>query len=259
MNDITRITKECDFTIRIRARRIGYNRYVNISWDEISSLAVKLINMPAEKIAVSHTIDSYGRLIVNVVGNSLVCNTYGIEVTGYYNNGNWRHQIAPAFEIVNNSTEENYALNETDDCTIDFNITLGETYVSTRVFDQEKAVIEQAALDIATIQEDSQTNIKDVKVDGVSIVSNKVANIDTSNFGHVDDVKINDVSIVSNKVANIDTSQFGHVDDVKVNNASVVNNKVANITVPVNISELENDSDFATNDEVDENWKASRM
>lgn len=245
MNDITRITKECDFIIRIRARRIGYNRYVNISWDEISALAVKLINMPAEKIAVSHTIDSYGRLIVNVVGNSLVCNTYGIEVTGYYNNGNWRHQIAPAFEIVNNSTEENYALNETDDCTIDFSITLGETYVSTRVFDNEVKKIDKAAQDITRLQEDvaNAGKVDDVKVNGVSVVSSKEANISIPT--KVSDLQ-NDSEFVTEPELEEALGDAGHVDDVKVNGSSVVSNKEANITVPTDLKDLNEDSTHRT-------------
>lgn len=50
--------------------------------------------------------------------------------------------------------------------------------------------------------------IDDVQVDGNSIVTNKVANLDSSKFGKVDDVRVNGVSVVTNKIANIDTSNL---------------------------------------------------
>ena len=50
--------------------------------------------------------------------------------------------------------------------------------------------------------------IYDVQVDGNSIVTNKVANLDSSKFGKVDDVRVNGVSVVTNKIANIDTSNL---------------------------------------------------
>lgn len=50
--------------------------------------------------------------------------------------------------------------------------------------------------------------IDDVQVDGNSIVTNKVANLNSSKFGKVDDVRVNGVSVVTNKIANIDTSNL---------------------------------------------------
>lgn len=132
--DITSILKDCDFTLRFQAKRIGLNRYVKVSFAEISNIIVNLISLPSTKTAVSYTIDQDGRLVVPISGEGLVCNNYGIEILGFYNNGNWRHQIAPIVEIVNNSTEDNYALGETDNLTLDFDIILGETYVSSRAF-----------------------------------------------------------------------------------------------------------------------------
>lgn len=45
-------------------------------------------------------------------------------------------------------------------------------------------------------------------------------------------------------------NNFGQVNDVKVNGTSVVTNKTANVTVPTKVSDLENDSEFTTEDEV---------
>lgn len=50
--------------------------------------------------------------------------------------------------------------------------------------------------------------VDDVQVDGNSIVTNKVANLNSSKFGKVDDVRVNGVSVVTNKIANIDTSNL---------------------------------------------------
>ena len=50
--------------------------------------------------------------------------------------------------------------------------------------------------------------IDDVQVDGNSIVTNKVANLNSSKFGKVDDVRVNGVSVVTNKIADIDTSNL---------------------------------------------------
>ena len=68
--------------------------------------------------------------------------------------------------------------------------------------------------------------------------------------GKVDDVQIDGTSILDNKVANINSSQFGKVDDVLVNGTSVVINKQASITMPTKVSELDNDEQFTTQSEV---------
>lgn len=47
-------------------------------------------------------------------------------------------------------------------------------------------------------------------------------------------------------------AEGGNVDDVLVNGGSVVQNRKAQITIPKKVSELENDSDFATQDDVEE-------
>ena len=77
------ITQGCDFTFRIQAKRIGYNRFVKVSFDEISNITVNLICMPSQKTPVSHSIDEYDRLIVPIDGQQLVCNTYGLELNSW--------------------------------------------------------------------------------------------------------------------------------------------------------------------------------
>ncbi len=243
------ITHLCDFTLRFNAKRVGFNRYVKVSFAEIADAIVKLINMPATKTPVSYTIDELGRLVVPIDGSSLVCNTYGIEITGFYNNGNWRYQLAPAFEIVNESTEDNYALNENDNLVIDLDIILGETYVSSRVFDNEVQKINKAAQDITQLQEDvaNAGKVDDVKVNGVSVVSSKEANISIPT--KVSDLQ-NDSEFVTETELEEALEEAGHVDDVKVNGVSVVSNKNANINVPTVLSDLQNDCNFPDRSEI---------
>ena len=136
MIEIPTITQGTDFTLRVRAKRVGYNNYVKVSFEEISNITTKLVSLPNTKTAVSYTMDDQGRLLIPVDGTSLDCNTYGLEVTGFYNNGNWRQQLAPIFEIVNISQSENLSEQQSGEITIDLEVTLGETYVSTRVFSQ---------------------------------------------------------------------------------------------------------------------------
>lgn len=239
MKRITAITQECDFTLRIRAKRIGYYSFVKVSFDEISNIIVNLISLPSVKSPVSYSIDSEGRLVIPVTGESLVCNMYGIEILGFYNNGNWRHQIAPAFEIVKVSAQDNYALQESDDCTIDYEITLGETYASSRLLEKSveghnndpnaHANIQQAITDLQNGLGNAGT-IHDVEVDGESVVE-----IDPQTGKHV---------------VRLSKDQLGKVDDVKVNGESVLNeNNEAEIEVPTKVSDLENDSDYATKEE----------
>lgn len=218
MKEIPFITEGLDFTYRIKAQRLGFNKYVNVSFEEISGLTVNHISLPSTKTPVSYSIDEYGRLIIPISGEGLACNTYGLELTGFYNNGNWRRQEVPTVEIVKASSQDNYALQESDDRTIDITITLGETTVSSRVF---QSTIDAVRQNIA----DSE-GVGDVKINGRSIV------------------EVNPIS--GKKEVNLQKDMLGKVDDVKVNGESVLNAaNEANIEVPTTVEELSDSSDFA--------------
>lgn len=218
MKEIPFITEGLDFTYRIKAQRLGFNKYVNVSFEEISGLTVNHISLPSTKTPVSYSIDEYGRLIIPISGEGLACNTYGLELTGFYNNGNWRRQEVPTVEIVKASSQDNYALQESDDRTIDITITLGETTVSSRVF---QSTIDAMRQNIA----DSE-GVGDVKINGRSIVETN--------------------PITGKKEVNLQKDMLGKVDDVKVNGESVLNEaNEANIVVPTTVEELSDSSDFA--------------
>lgn len=72
--------------------------------------------------------------------------------------------------------------------------------------------------------------IDDVQVDGNSIVTNKVANLDSSKFGKVDDVRVNGVSVVTNKIADIDTSNLkSEIEQTREDLTSSLNKNVASM------------------------------
>ena len=72
--------------------------------------------------------------------------------------------------------------------------------------------------------------IDDVQVDGNSIVTNKVANLDSSKFGKVDDVRVNGVSVVTNKIADIDTSNLkSEIEQTRKDLTSSLNKNVASM------------------------------
>ena len=249
MEQLFSITQNCDFTIRIRARRVGYNRYVGVSFDEMSGLIVNLINLPSQKTRLAYTVDEQGRLVIPVTGEGLVCNLYGIEIIGFYNNGNWRHQIAPAFDIVKASAQDNYALCETDDCTLDFEITIGDTNVSTRLLTKsmnDHNSDQNAHPELAQALNNARQAIQDLQ----ALVA--TMEHDIAEAGEVNDIQIDGQSILDqNKVANFNSDDFSHVNNIKVNGVPVIDeNKEANIPVPTKTSELENDNEFVSSGEM---------
>lgn len=244
MEQLFSITQNCDFTIRIRARRVGYNRYVGVSFDEMSGLIVNLINLPSQKIRLAYTVDEQGRLVIPVTGEGLACNLYGIEIIGFYNNGNWRHQIAPAFDIVKASAQDNYALCETDDCTLDFEITIGDTNVSTRLLTKsmnEHNNDQNAHPELVQALNNARQAIHDLQ-ELIPQIENQIAEA-----GEVNDIRIDGQSILDqNKVANFNSDDFSHVNNIKVNGEPVIDeNKEANIVVPTTVEELNDSADFA--------------
>lgn len=91
--------------------------------------------------------------------------------------------------------------------------------------------------------------VDDVRVDGVSVVTNKIAEIDLT--GKVDKTSEADKVYGTDSEGNqttYDKNDFGKVDDVLVNGTSVVTNKIANVTVPTKTSDITNDSGFITKD-----------
>ena len=244
MEQLFSITQNCDFTIRIRARRVGYNRYVGVSFDEMSGLIVNLINLPSQKTRLAYTVDEQGRLVIPVSGEGLACNLYGIEIIGFYNNGNWRHQIAPAFDIVKASAQDNYALCETDDCTLDFEITIGDTNVSTRLLTKsmnDHNSDQNAHPELVQALNNARQAIHDLQ-ELIPQIENQIAEA-----GEVNDIQIDGHSILDqNKVANFNSDDFSHVNNIKVNGEPVIDeNKEANIEVPTTVEQLSDSADFA--------------
>lgn len=107
------------------------------------------------------------------------------------------------------------------------------------------------ANDLTTWNELELGAIDDVRVDGTSVVTNKIANIDLT--GKVDKTTASSRVYGTDRQGNqttYDVDSFGKVDDVKVNGESVVENKVAIVSVPTKVSQLQNDSNFQDSLEV---------
>ena len=248
MNPITSITQGCDFTLRIRAKRVATRGYVNVSFVEIADIHVNLVNLPSTKTPIAYTIDSEGRLLLDIDGETLDCNSYGIEILGYYNNGNWRHQLAPAFQIVRTSTEDNYALTESDERTIDLVIIIGETYLTTKGFNQ---AMEEHDQDIAAHQ-DLRTEVGRIE----TTLQNATADItqlqaDMLNAGKVDDIKVNGRSVVSQKQAYITIPEKASdlPNDANYQDATQVQEKIDE-SLPTKVSDLQNDEGYQTAQDV---------
>lgn len=93
--------------------------------------------------------------------------------------------------------------------------------------------------------------IDDVRVDGVSVVTDKIAEIDLT--GKVDKTSEADKVYGTDAQGNqttYDVDGFGKVDDVLVNGTSVVTNKIAEVEVPTAVSELTNDADYQNGTQV---------
>lgn len=136
---------------------------------------------------------------------------------------------------VINSTNIGKVLAPEDNVTITENnnkLYIGTTCVSDVTVDGSSVVHNG----VAALQSNNLGKIKDVKVDGVSVVNSQgIANIPgyTPITIPVTDVQVNGSSVMDGTIAKIDIAHGGTIVDVKVNGYSVVNSQgVANVPVP---------------------------
>ena len=186
------------------------------------------------RIAQPFGIDDNGRLVIANDG-SLARGLYGVEITGYHDGKPWRHYIKNAFKIVdeNEDADTPTVVDDVPVYDLSDNMSFGGDGVTAAYVD--------AAIDAHNEDEEAhpglQTKIAD-KVDDVLVDGESVVETDP---------------VTGKRTVGFHKDQFGKVDDVKVNGESVLNeNNEAEITVPTKTSDLDNDEDFATNDDVDE-------
>ena len=220
------------FKLRI-AGQIKTGEYVETAdFSVVRNMIVNFVRRGRE--AQTSSVDGAGRIVVENDG-SLARGVYGVELTGYYNGEPWRFYVKDVFQIVNENAESDEPTGVDNvpvyDVTVD--VSFGGDGIS--------AAFVEAAVNMHNSDENSHPHIlgelsgkvDDVEVDGESVVETD--------------------PVTGKRIVGFRKNQFGKVDDVKVNGESVLNeNNEAEITVPTKTSELDNDADFATNDDVDE-------
>lgn len=216
------------FKLRITCEQNVEDYKATTDMSQVESLLVNFVRRG--RITQTSGVDSAGRIVASNSGN-LAIGIYGVELTGYYNGAPWRFYADDVFEIINDENE-----------------------VSESVIDEGVPIYDVTF----TLSLGGSADI--------SFVDSAIINHNDNEFAHgdirrklgdkIDDILVDDESVVvtdpvtGKKEVKFDSDNFGKVDDVKVNGTSVVSQKVANIPVPTKTSELQNDSDFVNENDM---------
>lgn len=234
------------FRIRLTARNLITGEYTEAAdLHSINNLVINYVRRGV-RFAQTFTIDDEGRAII-VNQGTLDCGLYGIELTGYYGGEPFRFYSQDMFEITDDTVDVS---DPSDTIDIEITIKLNTSGVSKAYVDYAIGNVnrDMAAMENALRDEISETgHVDDVKVNGVSVVSQKEANIMMPT--KVSELQ-NDSNFADRAYVNGKVTAAGKVDDVQVNGVSVLEGKVAEIEMPTNVSELTNDSGYQTADDV---------
>ena len=164
------------FRIRLTARNLITGEYTEAA--DLSNIDNLVINYVRRGIRFPHayTIDEEGRATVADAG-TLDCGFYGIELTGYYGGEKFRFYGKDLFEITTDTTDVIDPSNLVD---IEITVKLNASGVS-------KDYVDHAVNGMEASMETMQADLRD----------------EIAEAGKVDDVKVNGVSVVSGKKANI--------------------------------------------------------
>ena len=164
------------FRIRLTARNLITGEYTEAA--DLSNIDNLVINYVRRGIRFPHayTIDEEGRATVADAG-TLDCGFYGIELTGYYGGEKFRFYGKDLFEITTDTTDVIDPSNLID---IEITVKLNASGVS-------KDYVDHAVNGMEASMETMQADLRD----------------EIAEAGKVDDVKVNGVSVVSGKKANI--------------------------------------------------------
>ena len=189
------------FRIRLTARNLITGEYTEAA--DLSNIDNLVINYVRRGIRFPHayTIDEEGRATVADAG-SLDCGFYGIELTGYYGGEKFRFYGKDLFEITTDTTDVIDPSNLID---IEITVKLNASGVS-------KDYVDHAVNGMEASMETMQADLRD----------------EIAEAGKVDDVKVNGVSVVSGKKANITvpTKVSDLTNDSEYQNATQVQQKV---------------------------------
>ena len=177
INNMTiRIPDGNAFRIRLTARNLISGEYTEAA--DLSNIDNLVINYVRRGIRFPHayTIDEEGRATVADAG-TLDCGFYGIELTGYYGGEKFRFYGKDLFEITTDTTDVIDPSNLID---IEITVKLNASGVS-------KDYVDHAINGMEASMETMQADLRD----------------EIAEAGKVDDVKVNGVSVVFGKKANI--------------------------------------------------------
>lgn len=206
INNMTiRIPDGNAFRIRLTARNLISGEYTEAA--DLYNIDNLVINYVRRGIRFPHayTIDEEGRATVADAG-TLDCGFYGIELTGYYGGEKFRFYGKDLFEI----TDTTDVIDPSNLIDIEITVKLNASGVS-------KDYVDHAVNGMEASMETMQADLRD------------------------------------------EIAEAGKVDDVKVNGVSVVSGKKANITVPTKVSDLDNDSGYQNEQQVQQKVDAAKI
>lgn len=164
------------FRIRLTARNLITGEYTEAAdLHSINNLVINYVRRGV-RFAQTFTIDDEGRAII-VNQGTLDCGLYGIELTGYYGGEPFRFYGKDMFEITDDTVDVS---DPSDIIDIEITIKLNTSGVSKAYVDYAIGNVnrDMAAMGDALRDEISEAeHVDDVKVNGVSVVSQKEANI----------------------------------------------------------------------------------
>ncbi|MBQ6227718.1 MAG: hypothetical protein IJK08_04025 [Prevotella sp.] len=167
------------FRIRLTARNLITGEYTEAAdLHSINNLVINYVRRGV-RFAQTFTIDDEGRAII-VNQGTLDCGLYGIELTGYYGGEPFRFYGKDMFEITDDTVDVSDPSDPSDIIDIEITIKLNTSGVSKAYVDYaiENVNRDMAAMGDALRDEISEAGqVDDVKVNGVSVVSQKEANV----------------------------------------------------------------------------------
>ena len=235
------------FKLRITYEQNVEDYKATTDMSQVESLLVNFVRRG--RITQTSGVDSVGRIVASNSGN-LAIGIYGVELTGYYNGAPWRFYADDVFEIINDENEVSESVIDEGVPIYDvtFTLSLGG---SADISFVDSAIINHNNNESAhgDIRRELGDKIDDILVDDESVVvtdpvtGKKEVKFDSDNFGKVDDVKVNGTSVVSQKVANIPVP-------TKTSDLQNDSNFPSRSEIPTKTSELQNDSNFVTDEEM---------
>lgn len=251
-NNILKIPRGNDFKIRISPQRIAPRQGENASFVPVVGLKVVITRQSGENIQADYVLTGDGDVIISIL-STLKSGTYGLELTGTYNEDEWRWADCSLFQIV--------------DCNPSSNVQALESFAADTydIYDLPIPSLEEETLAFQTngnswISGGTLYIMGAENADGSGFISRVVV---MDNHGNVMGDAVLATADRDTAIAEHNASheahpyirslieQKGRVEDVRVNGDSVVDGKVARIIIPVKVSDLDPEGEYAKKTWVD--------